>query len=35
VLDAHSKMLELSKENMKAVDEEESKIMVLRQPRTS
>ncbi len=33
VLDAHAKLLELSKESMKAVDDEESKIMVLKQPR--
>jgi cell division initiation protein len=33
VLDAHTKLLELSKESMKAVDDEESKIMVLKQPK--
>lgn len=33
VLDAHAKLLELSKESMKAVDDEESKIMILKQPR--
>ncbi len=33
VLDAHAKLLELSKESMKAVDDEDSKIMVLKQPR--
>ena len=33
VLDAHSKLLELSKDGMKAVDDEESKIMVLKQPK--
>ncbi len=35
VLDAHSKLLELSKENMKAVDDEEAKIMLLKQPKNN
>lgn len=32
VLDAHTKLLELSKETMKAADDEESKIMFLKKP---
>ena len=35
VLDAHTKLLEMSNEYMKAVDEEESKIMVLKKPKAN
>jgi len=33
VLDAHTKLLDLGKESMKALDDEDSKIMILKKPK--